>query len=100
MSRLLIKGQLFDPVKIGDVGDWYEHDPNCSCGDCGRHYGEQHIAGCDIERCPSCGGQLISCGCGAIYDVPDEYTEKQINELIDEQKLENKRLAEDRAIEM
>lgn len=33
------------------------------CIDCGAVEGEYHAVGCEQERCPFCGGQLISCGC-------------------------------------
>lgn len=31
------------------------------CHDCDAKVGELHMLGCDMERCPVCGGQLISC---------------------------------------
>jgi hypothetical protein len=31
------------------------------CHDCGAERGELHITGCDVEQCPMCGAQLISC---------------------------------------
>ena len=41
--------------------------PQCgeprNCGDCGAVPGAYHIPGCDVERCPSCNGQAISCDC-------------------------------------
>ena len=33
------------------------------CHDCGVMEGEIHEYGCDMENCPFCGGQLISCDC-------------------------------------
>lgn len=33
------------------------------CHDCNIKHGGFHHPGCDTERCPKCGGQLISCGC-------------------------------------
>ena len=37
------------------------------CHDCGAKRGQYHHANCDVEQCPVCGGQLISCGCDAEY---------------------------------
>lgn len=33
------------------------------CGDCGAKVGGYHHPGCDLEPCPICGNQLISCDC-------------------------------------
>jgi hypothetical protein len=33
------------------------------CHDCGVKEGELHFLGCDMERCPFCYNQLITCGC-------------------------------------
>lgn len=85
MGRLLINGKLYNPIKVGDSGDWYEGKENSVCGDCGVGYGVQHLPGCDIERCPICGRQLISCDCGEVYDVDENAREEDIERLIQQQ---------------
>jgi hypothetical protein len=37
--------------------------PKQLCHDCLVENGHYHVLGCDVEECPSCAGQLISCGC-------------------------------------
>ena len=34
-----------------------------ACGGCGVEEGHYHNWGCDLERCPFCNGQFISCDC-------------------------------------
>lgn len=47
------------------------------CGDCGVDPGGFHHLGCDMQRCPACRGQLISCGCtfdeDGFADIDDDY---------------------------
>lgn len=33
------------------------------CHDCGAKNNQLHHPGCDMELCPKCGGQAISCDC-------------------------------------
>lgn len=42
------------------------------CGDCGVRPGGFHHLGCDVQRCPLCAGQMISCGCQFDEDGPDD----------------------------
>ena len=54
--------KLLEAVKWGQDDSWANlHDG--PCGDCGVKLGGYHDLGCDIESCPFCGGQLITCGC-------------------------------------
>ena len=38
--------------------------PDRRCGDCACLPGKFHHSGCDMEECPDCGRQIISCECG------------------------------------
>jgi hypothetical protein len=42
------------------------------CHDCRIVKGGLHHPGCDMERCPRCEGQLISCGCLSEGEEGDE----------------------------
>lgn len=41
-----------------------------SCGDCGVRRGGLHHLGCDLQRCPVCRCQMMSCGCRFDEDGP------------------------------
>lgn len=54
-GEIQVKGVRYDPVPYDGPGE--------RCHDCNIARGGLHHPGCDMERCPACGGQLISCGC-------------------------------------
>lgn len=39
------------------------NEPNGRCHDCNIKHGGYHHPGCDVERCPRCNNQLITCNC-------------------------------------
>ncbi|HZX56791.1 MAG TPA: hypothetical protein VFE86_19040 [Ilumatobacteraceae bacterium] len=62
-------GRHFDLPPYGSDPGW-----TCSsdrCGDCGVFRGGWHHPGCDLQACPACGGQLLSCGCQFDEDGPE-----------------------------
>jgi len=70
------KGEKYKPVKFGqEEDDWgLERYPDSVVKKDGYHH-----PGCDIERCPVCGRQLISCGCVDSSDDDEKANEQVIN---------------------
>jgi hypothetical protein len=58
---IIIEGDTYRPIRLGDEPGppWSER----RCGDCNVRRGRVHHHGCDVERCPACGLQSISCDC-------------------------------------
>jgi hypothetical protein len=55
------------------------------CGDCGVAPGGLHHRGCDLQRCPRCKRQLITCGCpfDEHRDEDDEVVDDAFWEIVD-----------------
>jgi hypothetical protein len=52
-----VGGETFAPLP-------YRNEDGCGrCHDCHVATGGVHHPGCDMELCPRCGHQLLSCGC-------------------------------------
>jgi hypothetical protein len=57
-----VQGRDVGRVRYGDEHDDWGADQQ-ACHDCRVIKGEFHVPGCDVERCPLCGGQVITCDC-------------------------------------
>ena len=57
-----LNGKRVARIRYGnEQDDW--HAESVPCHDCRVLKGELHVPSCDVEECPACGGQIISCDC-------------------------------------
>lgn len=45
------------------------------CFDCAVLPGQLHVPGCELERCPVCGRQVVKCGCLDGLESPESIAE-------------------------
>lgn len=90
-----VNGTMLKRIRFGGRGDVYDVSikippRNPYCPGCGVKLGELHRIGCDLERCPACGGQIIGClsgvcGCATldsqIHRVKQTYQEGTLEDL-------------------
>ena len=60
-AAIVIDGTSYTPLRYVTECGWTRVTGRCH--DCNVVSGAVHHHGCDVEECPRCGDQSISCGC-------------------------------------
>lgn len=81
-NTIVLHGKEFERTRYGDeIGR--VHPP---CHDCAVVLQQYHVVGCDVEECPRCYRQLISCGC--LWDEGPAETDLESRDVMAERAAE------------
>ena len=92
VTRYEIEGEEYQRIPYGSepgheevieradwtVQTWKQITHDKACHDCAVTFGQLHVPGCDVEECPKCHGQAISCGCADEEEDEDEDEESEV----------------------
>jgi hypothetical protein len=73
ITHYVIGSNAISRIRYGEEPDDWGADRQ-PCHHCGVIKGQFHVGPvCDVERCPGCGGQVISCECDYEDDESRKY---------------------------
>jgi hypothetical protein len=62
LTHYIVGERRLPRIRYGDESDDWRADI-IPCHDCAVVKGQLHVPDCDVEECPNCNGQAISCDC-------------------------------------
>lgn len=63
ISEVDLKDGTYKRIKYGEESEKFKLQREGRCSDCGAKKGYYHHFRCDVEQCPRCKRQLLSCDC-------------------------------------
>jgi len=73
-THITIEDVEYKRIKYGDSAEYIDIELGQipyfihPCHDCLVSKGQVHLSGCDMERCPKCGGQLLGDECVDVFE--------------------------------